>query len=178
MARKVKEKSNNTIKLKRITALDPAFPPFYPGWIYKPLGKRDAELVDVIHTDAWLYGAPVSTGTVDFWPNSGKTLQPGCPKRNYKMLTDNDLCSHRRSWYFWAESVAAKNEKSFHSVRCKSWDQFKEGKCDEDAPVAYMGIDCPMNVSGDYYLQTHGTAPYSKGSSGTVYAPKVKNQSK
>ena len=45
--------------------------------------------IDIIHTDAWLYGAPVSTGSVDFWPNSGKTLQPGCPKRNYKMLTDN-----------------------------------------------------------------------------------------
>lgn len=46
-------------------------------------------MVDVIHTDAGLYGAPRSTGTVDFWPNSGKTLQPGCPKRNYKLLTDN-----------------------------------------------------------------------------------------
>lgn len=48
-------------------------------------------MVDVIHTDAWLYGAPVSTGTVDFWPNGGVTLQPGCPKRNYKMLSDNGL---------------------------------------------------------------------------------------
>lgn len=45
-------------------------------------------MVDVIHTDAGLYGAPRSTGTVDFWPNSGKTLQPGCPKRDYKLLTD------------------------------------------------------------------------------------------
>lgn len=23
-----------------------------------------------------LYGIPISTGHVDFWPNSGKTLQP------------------------------------------------------------------------------------------------------
>ncbi|KAG5684759.1 hypothetical protein PVAND_013973 [Polypedilum vanderplanki] len=174
MGRKIKEKSNNTIKLKRISALDPAFPPFYPGWIYKPLGKRDAELVDVIHTDAWLYGAPISTGTVDFWPNSGKTLQPGCPKRNYKMLSDNDLCSHRRSWWFWAESVAAKDVKSFPAVKCKSWDHFKEGKYDEEAPIAYMGIDCPMNVCGDYYLQTNGDLPYSKGQSGITYVPKVK----
>jgi hypothetical protein len=28
---------------------------------------------------------------VDFWPNNGKTLQPGCPKRNYKFLTDNGM---------------------------------------------------------------------------------------
>ncbi|XP_070502244.1 inactive pancreatic lipase-related protein 1 [Chironomus tepperi] len=174
MARKVKEKSSNTIKLRRITALDPAFPPFYPGWVYKPLGKRDAVLVDVIHTDAWLYGAPVSTGTVDFWPNGGKTLQPGCPKRNYKMLTDNDLCSHRRSWWFWAESVASVDTQKFPAVKCKSWDHFKDGKCDEDAPVAYMGIDCPLHVSGDYFLQTNGDEPYCKGSAGTKYAAKVK----
>ena len=73
----------------RISALDPAFPPFYPGVFVTHLSDKDADFVDVIHTDAWLYGAPVSTGTVDFWPNKGKTLQPGCPKRNYKPLTDN-----------------------------------------------------------------------------------------
>lgn len=73
----------------RISALDPAFPPFYPGVLVAHLSEKDAEFVDVIHTDAWLYGAPVSTGTADFWPNNGKTLQPGCPKRNYKPLTDN-----------------------------------------------------------------------------------------
>lgn len=132
--------------------------------------------VDVIHTDAWLYGAPVSTGTVDFWPNGGKTLQPGCPKRNYKMLTDNDLCSHRRSWWFWAESVASTDFPKFPAVKCKSWDHFKDGKCDEEAPLAYMGIDCPMNVSGDYFLQTNGDEPYCKGTAGTKYAPKVKNR--
>lgn len=172
VARKIKEKSNKTIKLKRISALDPAFPPFYPGLFYKPLNKKDAELVDVIHTDAWLYGAPVSTGTVDFWPNNGKTLQPGCPKRNYKMLTDNDLCSHRRSWFFWAESVARKDEKTFPAFKCKSWDNFKEGRIEEGAEVAYMGIDCPMNASGDYYLQTNGETPFCKGMEGTAYEGK------
>lgn len=131
--------------------------------------------VDVIHTDAWLYGAPVSTGTVDFWPNSGKTLQPGCPKRNYKMLSDNDLCSHRRSWFFWAESVALKDEKSFPSIKCKSWDNFKEGRIEEGAEIAHMGIDCTAAASGDYYLQTNGETPFSKGMAGTVFdAKKVK----
>lgn len=45
LGRKIKEKSNNTIKLRRITSLDPAFPPFYPGWFYKPINKKDAILV-------------------------------------------------------------------------------------------------------------------------------------
>lgn len=48
MARKIKEKSSNTIKIRRVSGLDPAFPPFYPGWLYKPLGKRDAVLVIII----------------------------------------------------------------------------------------------------------------------------------
>ncbi|CRL04727.1 CLUMA_CG017787, isoform A [Clunio marinus] len=172
IARKIKDKSCNTIKLKRISALDPAFPPFYPGVFVKPLNKKDAELVDVIHTDAWLYGAPASTGTADFWPNSGKTLQPGCPKRNYKMLSENDLCSHRRSWYFWAESVARKQEKSFPSIKCKSWNNFKEGRHEGTTEIAYMGIDCPLNASGDYFLQTNGETPFSKGMTGTVYEAK------
>lgn len=90
VGRTIYQTSGKKTKLKRITALDPAFPLFYPA-VVNALSARDAELVDVIHTDAWLYGAPVSTGTVDFWPNGGKTLQPGCPKRNYKMLTDNGM---------------------------------------------------------------------------------------
>ena len=85
----------------------------------------------------------MSTGSVDFWPNSGKTLQPGCPKRNYKMLSDNDLCSHRRSWWFWAESVATRKDKSFPAIKCKSYSDFKSGRCEEGSSIAYMGIDCP-----------------------------------
>lgn len=142
VGRSIQEKTKKEQKLKRITALDPAFPPFYPAIGVRALSEKDADFVDVIHTDAWLYGAPFSTGTVDFWPNGGKTLQPGCPKRNYKMLTDNDLCSHRRSWRFWAESVAEKNSPCFHSAKAVSWDKFKRGTVDEKAPIVRMGIDC------------------------------------
>ncbi|XP_062547945.1 endothelial lipase isoform X1 [Armigeres subalbatus] len=161
--------SDKKIKLKRISALDPAFPPFYPGVLVAHLSEKDAEFVDVIHTDAWLYGAPVSTGTADFWPNNGKTLQPGCPKRNYKPLTDNDLCSHRRSWWFWAESVAEGSNPCFHSIRCKSWSDFKEGKVDRSGQIVHMGIDCSPEAKGDYYLQTNGSPPYSKGVAGAKY---------
>lgn len=44
------------------------------------IGENDAEFVDIIHTDAGVYGAPVRTGSVDFWPNGGKSIQPGCPR--------------------------------------------------------------------------------------------------
>ncbi|KAG4068164.1 hypothetical protein HA402_001589 [Bradysia odoriphaga] len=169
VGRNVIKKSKGTIKLKRISALDPAFPPFYPAIGTTAISKNDADMVDVIHTDAGLYGAPRSTGTVDFWPNSGKTLQPGCPKRDYKLLTDIDLCSHRRSWRFWAESVAAKDTPTFHSVKSKSWSDFKKHRVDESY-IIQMGLNCPENARpGDYYLQTNGDQPYSKGVSGITY---------
>lgn len=46
IARKIYEKSNKMFKIKRISALDPAFPPFYPiAFYYKALNKNDAEMV-------------------------------------------------------------------------------------------------------------------------------------
>lgn len=65
--------------LIRITGLDPAFPGFYILLIKaQPINKNDALFVDIIHTDAGIFGAPINTGTVDFWPNDGRSPQPGC----------------------------------------------------------------------------------------------------
>lgn len=52
-----------------------------------------------------------------------------------------DLCSHRRSWRFWADSVANKDELSFPAVRAKNWSAFVNGRI-EESPVVHMGIDC------------------------------------
>ncbi|XP_037928032.1 pancreatic lipase-related protein 3 isoform X3 [Teleopsis dalmanni] len=175
IGREIYRLTNKTKQIKRITALDPAFPLFYMGKLASHLNRKDAEFVDVIHTDAWLYGAPVSTGTADFWPNSGKTLQPGCPKRNYKMLTDNvlsisDLSSHRRSWWFWAESVTGKFTDNFEAVKAKNWNDFKNGKVlSSSHNIVVMGHDCPTNICGDYFLQTNGITPFARGKAGTIY---------
>jgi len=183
IGRTVIEKSDSKMKIKRISALDPAFPGFYPAVFGTHISCKDAEFVDIIHTDAWLYGTPATTGTADFWPNAGKTLQPGCPKRNYKMLSDIDLCSHRRSWRFWAESVKSKDHTTFQAVKADSWKQFKEGSYDSRAPVVSMGLNCPTDARGNYYLQTNGELPFSKGIAGTHYVkldkqPKDQKKSK
>lgn len=90
IGRSVYKKSRGETQIERISALDPAFPGFYPSLGTAAVNKKDAKFVDIIHTDAWLYGMPSSTGHVDFWPNSGKTLQPGCPKRGMLLtLSDN-----------------------------------------------------------------------------------------
>jgi hypothetical protein len=67
------------VKAKIIVGLDPAGPMFFSGTntLNKPLSSGDAEVVYVIHTDIVAAGAPISIGTVDFYPNNG--FQPGCP---------------------------------------------------------------------------------------------------
>lgn len=39
----------------------------------------DAKFVQIIHTDRFNYGNPYNTGDVNFLPNFGHRLQPGCP---------------------------------------------------------------------------------------------------
>lgn len=59
-------------------ALDPAGPlfSFFPQSI--KLDKTDAEFIDVIHTDAGGFGYSETVGHVDFFPNGGSGVQPGC----------------------------------------------------------------------------------------------------
>lgn len=129
-------------------------------------------MVDIIHTDAGLYGQPISTGSVDFWPNGGNTLQPGCPFRlgiplnpngnitsfennifsrirNYYYYDKNtDLCSHQRSVKYFAESVSSPKYSSFQTVSAKNWTAFKVNNTNS-TNVVNMGIDCPSRWTKD-----------------------------
>lgn len=57
-------KSDGETKLKRITALDP--PPLYP--LGARINEKDAECVDIIHTEQRYHSTPKSPGTLNFWP--------------------------------------------------------------------------------------------------------------
>jgi hypothetical protein len=52
-------------------------------FLRKLLQKDDAEFVDLIHT-AKIYKFPSTTGHVEFYPNGGKSPQPGCEYENLK----------------------------------------------------------------------------------------------
>lgn len=60
-----------------VTGLDPAGPLF--NFLEPRLSFSDARFVDIIHTDYRFYGIAKATGTVDFFPNGGRRVQPGCP---------------------------------------------------------------------------------------------------
>jgi pancreatic triacylglycerol lipase len=89
IARTYKSLSKTNRKIKRISALDPALPLFYPKVIFFPqhIEADDADFVDVIHTDGGFYGVMESTGSVDFFPNGG-TNQVGCDNNNKSTRKD------------------------------------------------------------------------------------------
>lgn len=66
--------------IRRITGLDPAGIQFTFFPARDRLSPDDADQVDTILSDAGPTGAgiPISIGHVNFWPNGGIAIQPGC----------------------------------------------------------------------------------------------------
>ncbi|XP_045538194.1 phospholipase A1 member A [Papilio machaon] len=148
-------------KVPRLTALDAAYPGFYPALFLKPLSQQDARFVDVIHTDGGGFGAPMAIGHADFWPNEGRAKQPGCLPLTVP-LTVEDFCSHWRSWRFWAESVEG---GVFAARRCSGYDAFLRGNCRHE-PLVFMGYNATTVLRGNYYLRTAAESPFALGERG------------
>ncbi|XP_076290859.1 pancreatic triacylglycerol lipase-like isoform X2 [Lasioglossum baleicum] len=146
--------------LPRITGLDPAGPLFYTGRFLK---ASDAKFVDIIHTDRMFYGQLYNSGSVDFLPNYGHKIQPGCPIV-VAPLSDEDFCSHHKSWWFYAESV--RNPSGFLAVQCKDDFSFKFNSCNY-TDIVPMGYGTPTNATGTYYLHTNSKSPFARGLQGT-----------
>ena len=92
-----------------VTGLDPAEPYFYQvaknnrKLLHKRIQSTDAELVDIIHTNAneakkgsltnildGFFGFWDPLGTVDFYVNGGGPLQDGClPFKSHSMTKNN-----------------------------------------------------------------------------------------
>lgn len=89
-------------QIGRITALDAAGPLFEGpfGRVFQGLNSQDAKVVDVIHTDAGVFGYSGPLGTVDYYPNGGEGPQPGCTlldlevPHNYEELVENGKYSY------------------------------------------------------------------------------------
>lgn len=62
----------------RITGLDPALPLFSLVDEEDRLSKDDADLVVAVHTDGGFAGFMDAVGDIDFYPNGGTPIQPGC----------------------------------------------------------------------------------------------------
>ncbi|KOB78570.1 Vitellogenin-1, partial [Operophtera brumata] len=107
---------HSNLSVDRITGMDPARPLFeYPSRDDPAkLDSKDARFVDIIHTCAGVLGIESNVGTVDFYPNKA--------------------CSHGRSYYYFAESIA--NPKAFPSYQCNNWTEYLGQRCDRSV---FMG---------------------------------------
>ncbi|EFN66713.1 Phospholipase A1 member A [Camponotus floridanus] len=148
-------------QIPRITGLDPAGPLF--NYLEPHLTSSDARFVDIIHTDLGFYGIMKIIGTVDFYPNGGRRVQPGCPL-NATIYSKEDFCSHHRSWRFYAESLI--DETAFLGVECPSLYHFYSGKCNNNTQII-MGYGTPSNAQRNIYLVTADQSPFGLHEKGT-----------
>ncbi|XP_069355932.1 lipase member I-like [Maniola hyperantus] len=141
----------------RISGLDPAGPCFNHISSALRLKHTDAMYVDVMHTDAGVFGIKAAIGHKDYYPNSG-SMQPNCLRTS---------CSHARPGCCIAESVV--NPFAFPARGARDLDAFKkEGLLF----FSYMGFQSraePAGSNGLYFLQTGGKYPYGLGLGGTKY---------
>lgn len=77
---------------KNVLGLDPAYPGYSVGGQENHLTKGDAIFVDVLHSNPGILGFPQPIGDVDFYPNPGTWIQPGC--------WFDDLIKNRELSYF------------------------------------------------------------------------------
>lgn len=104
-------------KISKIIGLDPALPLFSFEERDSRLSDGDADMVEIIHTNAGFFGFEAPIGTVSFYPNGG-AIQPGC-----KM---NMACSHSRAHELYAESIYS--SVGFYSWQFDSFSQVQLGE--------------------------------------------------
>lgn len=159
----------------RISGLDPA------GWLYEDtnstLSKKDAEYVDVIHTNGgsirdFRIGLYQSVGHVDFYPNGG-SVQTGCksaPKFPYKDYLEVITCSHYKATYMFIESLNNKN-CTFVSYGCENWNDFAKGNCTkrvETNQTGALGFYSYLYAGrNNQYLYTNAEPPFCRGTNTT-----------
>ncbi|XP_031558817.1 uncharacterized protein LOC116295201 [Actinia tenebrosa] len=166
-----------SMRLRRITGLDPARPGFDNESPAVRLDPSDAEFVDVIHTDAHpkflerSLGLERISGHVDFYPNGGAS-QPGCiyirnlaeVLNEIQNLQDQKVslpwvfaCDHKKVIDYFTSSI--NHQCSRKAFPCESWEAFKQGRCIEcEGACPEMGYNADqyhVNGSHKFYLATY-----------------------
>lgn len=107
-------------KIRKIVGLDPASPLFSVKQPDERLSDTDADVVEIIHSNAGFLGFSFPLGTISFYPNGGRS-QRGC---GWDLLS---ICAHSRSYIYYAESIH--NPTGFYAWKCESYENLKGGKC-------------------------------------------------
>ncbi|KAL7740104.1 hypothetical protein ACLKA6_015941 [Drosophila palustris] len=144
------------IRVRHITALNPAKPLYVTTNLTERLDPSDADFVDVIHTDILIHGLMQSVGHVDFYPNKG-VRQPNCGPIDD---IDTHRCYHERAVAYYAESITSSTV--FWAFRCQDLYGFIMGECEPNNDVEQMGYYVRESARGNYFLMTNDEPPYAK----------------
>ncbi|XP_050677064.1 phospholipase A1 [Leptidea sinapis] len=156
-----KELQRRGLKLGRITGLDPAYPGYSVADSSGHLAKGDAIFVDVIHTNPGVFGFPKPIGDVDFYPNPGAWIQPGCwfdQLIKNRQLSFIYGCSHNRAWRLYAESL--QNPSGFPATLCMDWRNVSS-QCGFTMD-GFMGFGAQPPTQGKLYLTTNDKPPFAR----------------
>lgn len=140
-------------RIKVIIGMDPALPLFSENKPSERLSKEDANYVEAIHTCGGLLGFMKPIGTLDFYPNGGKS-QPGCG------MDISGACAHSRSYEYYAEAII---KDSFPSMKCDSHKSVIKNVCDKIYSSVRMGsFTNGESVSGCYYVPVNKKPLFGK----------------
>lgn len=139
-------------KVKWITGLDPAGPLFEDSnkQENERLSSDDGDVVEVIHTDGGVLGFNAPIGTIDFYPNGGKHIQPNCAniEEMFKEFTELVTCSHHKCIEYYTYAV---RRGGVAATQCGSWEDFKKGECKRNQRAKF-GTKKPSKRRGSYYV--------------------------
>lgn len=114
-----------------IVGMDAAKPLFSLEDTDERLDPADAQFVHVIHTNGALLGFSDDLGHADYYPNGGDK-QAGCG------LDLAGICSHGRSYEYYAESILSSN---FVALSCDNYDDYSNGNCNGNAATIMGGLE-------------------------------------
>ncbi|XP_050671079.1 pancreatic triacylglycerol lipase-like isoform X2 [Leptidea sinapis] len=129
----------------RVTGLDPAGPQW--GGNRNALNRGDGTYVECIHTDGGLLGIMDPIADADFYPNGGRSNQPGC---------GGSTCSHSRAYELFASSVRSNR---FTGRRCNNLQEARDVRC-TGATLMMGNNQLGKRGAGLYGLVTGGSWPF------------------
>ncbi|XP_039756614.1 pancreatic lipase-related protein 2-like [Pararge aegeria] len=130
----------------RVTGLDPAGPQW--GGNANALNRNSGVYVESIHTDGRALGIMDPISNADFYPNGGRSPQPGCGI--------NNACAHGRSYQFFASSVRTNH---FIGRQCRNLHEAELATC-SGAQLRMGNSDLGKRGNGLFGLVTRANWPY------------------
>ena len=143
-----------SMRLKRITGLDPAGPLFENAQPTDRLDLTDAMYVDIIHSSSF-FGIDKPIGHVDFYANGGKS-QPAC---------NTPKCDHKMAGLYFILSINSAACK-YRACECQysSKNKYKNENCNKCGSKNFLGLYSiqQANRTAIYYLETNEKPAYCK----------------